>query len=72
MRLPLIAETELSSEQRPLYADMRAGIEKSFEGFTSISLSHRAEPPNRAACPSPLKLITKCVAQLRPGQTIMR
>jgi hypothetical protein len=37
MRLPLIAETEPSSEQRPLYADMRAGIERSFEGFTSIA-----------------------------------
>jgi len=37
MRLPLIAEAELSSEQRPLYEDMRAGIERSFEGFTSIA-----------------------------------
>ena len=37
MRLPLIAEAELTPEQRPIYADMRAGIEKSFEGFTSIA-----------------------------------
>ena len=37
MRLPLIAEADLTTEQRPVYADMRAGIEKSFQGFTSIA-----------------------------------
>jgi 4-carboxymuconolactone decarboxylase len=37
MRLPLIAPAELSAEQRPLYDDMRAGIEKNFQGFTAIS-----------------------------------
>ncbi len=28
MRLSLIAPTDLSPEQRPIYEDMRAGIEK--------------------------------------------
>jgi alkylhydroperoxidase family enzyme len=37
MRLPLIAPAELSPEQRPIYEDMRAGIEKSFLGFKSIA-----------------------------------
>jgi 4-carboxymuconolactone decarboxylase len=37
MRLPLIAPAELSAEQRPLYDDMRAGIEKNFQGFAAIS-----------------------------------
>jgi hypothetical protein len=31
MRLPLIAPTDLTAEQRPLYADMKAGIEKNFQ-----------------------------------------
>ena len=37
MRLPLIALADLSPEQRPIYEDMRAGIEKSFQGFKSIA-----------------------------------
>lgn len=37
MRLPLIAPAEFSPEQRPIYEDMRAGIEKSFLGFKSIA-----------------------------------
>ena len=37
MRLPLIAQADLSPEQRPIYEDMRAGIEKSFQGFKSIT-----------------------------------
>ena len=37
MRLPLIARSDLSPEQRPIYEDMRAGIEKSFQGFKSIA-----------------------------------
>jgi alkylhydroperoxidase family enzyme len=37
MRLALIAPTELSPEQRPIYEDMRAGIEKNFQGFKSIA-----------------------------------
>jgi len=36
MRLPLLAPSELSPEQRPLYEDMRKGIETSFKGFTAI------------------------------------
>jgi 4-carboxymuconolactone decarboxylase len=37
MRLPLIAANDLSPEQRPVYDDMRAGIEKNFQGFKSIA-----------------------------------
>lgn len=36
MRLPLISLAKLSAEQRPLYDDMRAGIEKNFRGFKAI------------------------------------
>jgi alkylhydroperoxidase family enzyme len=36
MRLPLLSPAKLSSEQQPLYADMREGIETSFKGFTAI------------------------------------
>jgi 4-carboxymuconolactone decarboxylase len=37
MRLPLIAPADLSTEQREVYEDMRAGIEKSFQGFKSVA-----------------------------------
>ena len=37
MRLPLIAPADLSSEQREVYEDMRAGIEKGFQGFKSVA-----------------------------------
>ena len=37
MRLPLIDPADLSPEQRPVYDDMRAGIEKNFRGFKSIA-----------------------------------
>ena len=37
MRLPLIPPDALSDEQRPLHADMRAGIEKNFKGFATIA-----------------------------------
>lgn len=37
MRLSLIAPDDFSPEQRPIYEDMRAGIEKSFQGFKSIA-----------------------------------
>jgi 4-carboxymuconolactone decarboxylase len=36
MRLPLIPPDQLSAEQTPLAADMRAGIAKSFKGFVSV------------------------------------
>jgi 4-carboxymuconolactone decarboxylase len=36
MRLPLIPPASLSPEQRPLYDDMRKGIESSFTGFKAI------------------------------------
>ena len=37
MRLPLIDPTTLSAEQRPVYDNMRAGIEKNFQGFKAIA-----------------------------------
>ncbi|MGB7101789.1 MAG: carboxymuconolactone decarboxylase family protein [Xanthobacteraceae bacterium] len=37
MRLPLIDPAKLTPEQRPVYDDMRAGIEKNFPGFKSIA-----------------------------------
>jgi hypothetical protein len=37
MRLPLIAHADLSPEQRPVYEDMRAGIEQNFQGFKTIA-----------------------------------
>ena len=37
MRLPLIAPADLTPEQRPVYDDMRAGIEKNFQGFKTIA-----------------------------------
>jgi hypothetical protein len=36
MRLPLIPPSELSQEQRPLYQDMKQGIQTSFQGFKAI------------------------------------
>ena len=33
MRLPLIAPADLSPEQRPVYDNMRAGIEQNFKGL---------------------------------------
>ena len=37
MRLPLIPPAELTAEQRPVYDDMKAGIEKNFSGFKTIA-----------------------------------
>jgi 4-carboxymuconolactone decarboxylase len=37
MRLPLITPADLSPEQRPVYDDMRAGIEQHFQGFKTIA-----------------------------------
>src|ERR1700684_2466476 len=37
MRLPLIAPADLTAEQRPLYDDMKAGIEANFQGFKTIA-----------------------------------
>src|ERR1700732_2034515 len=39
MRLPLVSPSDLSAEQRPLYDDMRKGIETNFKGFTGIGES---------------------------------
>ena len=36
MRLPLIAPADLTAEQRPLYEDMRQGIETNFKGFRAL------------------------------------
>lgn len=37
MRLSLIAPADLTAEQRPLYEDMRRGIENNFKGFTAVA-----------------------------------
>jgi 4-carboxymuconolactone decarboxylase len=37
MRLPLIPPAKLTPEQRPLYDDMRRGIEQNFKGFQAIA-----------------------------------
>jgi len=37
MRLPLIDPADLTPEQRPIYDDMKAGIEKNFQGFATIA-----------------------------------
>src|SRR5215468_9895748 len=37
MRLRLIAPADLSPEQSPVYEDMRTGIEKNFQGFSTIA-----------------------------------
>jgi alkylhydroperoxidase family enzyme len=37
MRVPLIDPKDLSAAQRPIYADMKAGIEKSFNSFVAIA-----------------------------------
>ena len=36
MRLPLIQPDALTPEQKPLYDDMRSGIEQNFKGFATI------------------------------------
>lgn len=36
MRLPLIPPADLTSAQKPLYDDMKKGIENNFKGFTAI------------------------------------
>ena len=37
MRLPLLPPAQLSAEQKPLYDDMKRGIEKSFKGFATVA-----------------------------------
>ena len=37
MRLPLLPPSQLSASQRPLYDDMRKGIEANFKGFIAIN-----------------------------------
>ena len=39
MRVPLLEANNLSPEQRPIYEDMRAGIEENFRGFQAIAAS---------------------------------
>src|SRR5258708_1900379 len=36
MRLPIIPPADLSTEQKPLYDDMRQGIAENFQGFVNI------------------------------------
>ena len=37
MRLPLLDPDTLTAQQRPLYTDMKAGIENNFKGFTAMT-----------------------------------
>lgn len=37
MRLQSVKPADLSDEQKPLYADMKHGIETSFKGFTAVA-----------------------------------
>jgi hypothetical protein len=45
MRLPLLSPSALNSDQRPLYDDMRKGIEANFKGFTAIDDAGRLIGP---------------------------
>lgn len=36
MRLDILEPSDLSEEQKPLYADMKSGIEQNFKGFQAI------------------------------------
>jgi alkylhydroperoxidase family enzyme len=36
MRLPVLSPAELTDEQKPLYKDMRAGIQSHFKGFLNV------------------------------------
>jgi len=45
MRLPLLSPSALDSAQRPLYQDMREGIEKNFKGFTAMDAAGRLIGP---------------------------
>jgi 4-carboxymuconolactone decarboxylase len=45
MRLPLLSPSELTQEQRPLYDDMREGIEASFKGFIAINATRELIGP---------------------------
>jgi 4-carboxymuconolactone decarboxylase len=38
MRLPILDPKDLSNEQKPLYQDMRTGIESHFKGFVNMRL----------------------------------
>lgn len=36
MRIPILDPKQLSDEQKPLYADMQAGIKDHFKGFVNM------------------------------------
>ncbi len=36
MRLPILPPAELTSEQKPIYDDMRQGITANFQGFVNV------------------------------------
>ena len=42
MRLPIIPPDKLTEEQKPLAADMKEGIAKSFRGFVNIRGDRRS------------------------------
>jgi 4-carboxymuconolactone decarboxylase len=45
MRLPLLDPQDLTAEQKPLYADMTAGIAQSFGGFKAVDREGRLLGP---------------------------
>lgn len=45
MRLPLLSPADLTPEQRPLYDDMKRGIETNFKGFKAIDPDGRLIGP---------------------------
>jgi 4-carboxymuconolactone decarboxylase len=45
MRLPLMAQSDLSPEQQQLYEDMRRGIEANFKGVIAIDNAGRVIGP---------------------------
>ena len=55
MRLPLIPPTDLDTEQRHLYDDMRQGIEANFKGFTAIDDGGRLIGPSIPGCVSEIR-----------------
>jgi putative transposase len=50
-RLPFIPPSALGEEQRPLYADMRTGIEQKFRGFAAMREDGGLLGPWNLTCP---------------------
>ena len=67
MRLPLHPPADLTAAQRPLYEDMRRGIETNFKGFKAIAEDGALIGPWNRGCASP-----SSAADLGPGQGAVR